>query len=260
MKSITTDDLESLPGRFIKAGDTFKFRCHPDISCFNRCCRNLNLFLYPYDVLRLKTALGVTSDAFIDRYVDVVLREGSFFPDILLRMADNAEKTCPWLSEAGCRVYADRPDSCRTFPVEQGLYRGADPGESRLVCFFRPPDFCMGQHEDRSWTAATWAADQEAERYNKMTLEWSRIKALFQRDPWGREGPEGARAKMAFMATYNIDRFREFVWGSSFLKRYRVKTALLKRIKSDDLELLKFGFDWVKLFVWGITSKKIRPR
>lgn len=260
MKSIDADKLKELPGRNIKDSDTFSFRCHSEIACFNLCCRNLNLFLYPYDVMRLKNSLGLMSDAFLDRYVDVVLREDNFFPDVLLRMADNSERTCPWLSGEGCRVYADRPDTCRTFPVEQGLLHGSGKGGGQRVCFFRPPDFCQGQHEDKVWTLDSWAADQEADLFNKMTLEWSRVKALFYNNPWGNEGPEGPGAKMAFMATYNIDQFRGFVFESSFLKRYKVKSALLKKLKNDDLALLRFGFDWVKLFVWGISSKKIKKR
>jgi len=258
VKSIETDNLETLPGRWIKNGDTFSFRCHSGISCFNLCCRNLNLFLYPYDVVRLKNCLNITSDKFLDRYVDVVMREDNFFPDVLLSMSDNSEKTCPWLSQAGCSVYTDRPDTCRTFPVEQGMYYGAGNGRVSRVCFFRPPDFCMGQHEDKTWTAESWAADQEAELFNKMTLQWSQVKQLFHKNPWGGEGPEGSKAKMAFMATYNIDRFRDFIFDSSFLKRYKVKSVLLRMIRRSDLEMLKFGFDWVKLFVWGIKSKRIR--
>ena len=59
MKYIDEKDLNNLPGIQLKPGDSFAFRCHPDIACFNRCCRNLNLFLYPYDVIRLKGALGI---------------------------------------------------------------------------------------------------------------------------------------------------------------------------------------------------------
>lgn len=260
MKFIDAGKLKELPGRLINARDTFSFRCHAEVACFNLCCRNLNLFLYPYDVVRLKNNLGMTSDEFLDRYVDVVLREGNFFPEVLLRMADNAEKTCPFLLDEGCRVYPDRPDTCRTFPVEQGMLFGPGKSEGQQVCFFRPPDFCEGQHEDKVWTLASWAADQDAELFNKMTLAWSRVKALFHCSPWGDEGPEGAKAKMAFMATYNVDQFREFVFGSSFLKRYKVKSALLKKLEIDDLAMLRFGFDWVKLFAWGIQSKKIRKR
>jgi Fe-S-cluster containining protein len=260
MKSIDADRLEKLPGRRIRGRDTFSFRCHAGVACFNQCCRNLNLFLYPYDVMRLKNNLGLTSGDFLDRYVDVVLREGNYFPDVLLKMADNAERTCPFLQEEGCRVYPDRPDTCRTFPVEQGVLHGSGKSDWQRLCFFRPPDFCLGQFEDALWTLDSWAADQDAELFNQMTLEWSQVKALFHRSPWGSEGPDGPGAKMAFMATYNVDHFREFVLGSSFLKRYKVKSALLKKIRTDDLDMLRFGFAWVKLFVWGISSKKIRQR
>ena len=71
-------------------------------------------------------------------------------------------------------------------------------------------------------------------------------------DPWGREGPKGPRARMAFMAVYNVDRFREFVFQSSFLKRYRVKPALKKKLRRDDDALLLLGFDWVKLILWKV--------
>ena len=260
MKPIEIEELDKLPGIRIKEDETFSFRCHPDVECFNRCCRNLNLFLYPYDVLRLKQSLEITSDAFLDKYVDIVMRPTNYFPEVLLRMADNSEKTCPFLSPAGCAVYHHRPDTCRTFPIEHGVMHDASLKKNRSVFFYRPPDFCLGQHEKQEWTMPEWIEDQEAEQYQKMTIRWSEIKRLFQDDPWGFEGPEGPKAKMAFMATYNIDRFRDFVFQSSFLKRYKVKSAVIKKLKSDDLALLKFGFEWIKVFIWGMRSKAIRPR
>ena len=260
MKYVDIDNLNQVPGRRLEAGDTFSFHCHSGVDCFNLCCRNLNLFLYPYDVVRLKNRLGISSDQFLDTHVDIVLRPSSFFPEVLLRMSENREKTCPFLTESGCSVYPDRPDTCRTFPVEQGALFNAKTRKAELVCFFRPPDFCLGPDENKQWTISGWAQDQDAVFYQKMTMYWMELKRLFQADPWGTEGPQGPKAKMAFMATYNIDRFRDFVFNSSFLKRYKVKTAVLKKIKADDEELLKFGFDWVKLFLWGIKSKKIRPR
>jgi Fe-S-cluster containining protein len=260
MKHVDSKQLENLPGVRLQEDDTFRFECRSDLACFNRCCRNLNLFLYPYDVVRLKSRLGLRSDRFLDRYVDIVLRPSSFFPDVLLRMADNTEKTCPYLTDQGCSVYPDRPDTCRTFPVEQGALYNETTRQTKRVHFFRPPDFCLGQHEKREWTPKTWAADQDATLYNQMTLQWAEVKRLFQNDPWGLEGPDGRKAKMAFMATYNMDQFREFVFQSSFLKRYKVKTALCKKIANDEVELLKFGFKWVKFYLWGIKSKAIRVR
>jgi hypothetical protein len=62
---------------------------------------------------------------------------------------------------------------------------------------------------------------------------------------------------MAFMATYNLDRFREFLFGSTFFKRYRIRPDVKRRLRTNDKSLLLFGFEWVKVFVWGLPSKKI---
>lgn len=258
MKSINSEEIDKLPGIPVKKTDTFNFRCHRNLTCFNQCCRNLNLFLYPYDVIRLKKSLHVDSDRLLESHVDVVLRQGNHFPDVLLRMADNQTKTCPFLNDTGCTVYPDRPDTCRTFPVEHGILLTDRPGESEIVSFFRPPDFCQGRHESQSWTLSQWAEDQDAVTYNRMTARWATIKALFQKDPWGPEGMNSPKGKMAFMAAYNIDRFRDFVFQSSFLKRYRVKKSLVKKLRASDRELLLFGFEWIRYFVWGIPSKSIR--
>lgn len=260
MKAVDPAEFERLPGVRILPGERFHFRCHPGIGCFNRCCRNLNLYLYPYDVLRLRASLGLTAEEFIERHADVVLRPGNHFPDLLLRMADNPERTCPFLSGTGCGVYRDRPDTCRTFPLEQGLRYDAASGGDEAIFFYRPPEFCLGRLEKTAWTLAEWTADQEAARYHRMSVRWARVRRLFREDPWGAEGPAGPRARMAFMAAYNIERFREFVFGSSFLKRFKVRPELLARIRRDDAELLTLGFDWIALFIWGLPSRRLRPR
>jgi Fe-S-cluster containining protein len=260
MKYLNIDDLDNLPGTRLAEDDTFSFRCHRGLACFNQCCRHLNLFIYPYDVIRLKKNLGISSDQFLDEYVDIVLRPSSFFPEVLLRMSANSSKTCPFLNESGCSVYPDRPDTCRSFPVEQGIIYDRKQQMDRPIHFFRPPDFCLGQHEKKVWTPQSWSRDQQAVFYNKMTNRWAEVKRFFQDNPWGREGVEGSKAKMAFMATYNIDRFRDFVFNSSFLKRYEVTSAILKKAQTDDVQLLKLGFDWVMFFVWGIKNISIRIR
>lgn len=258
MKSIDPQTIAQLPGKPLEKNDTFSFSCHKDLACFNRCCRNLNLFLYPYDVIRMKKVLNMDSDRFLDTHVDVVMREGNFFPEVLLRMADNEARTCPFLSDQGCTVYPDRPDTCRTFPVEQGILFKNQSSPPEIVSFFRPPDFCLGRHEEQTWTLASWADDQDAILFNRMTARWAAIKALFTKDPWGPAGMNSPKGKMAFMAAYNIDRFRDFVFQSSFLKRYRVKKALVKKCRASDRELLLFGFEWIRTFVWGIKSDSIR--
>ncbi len=260
MKYIETTALTDIPGRLLSPEDTFNFRCHPEISCFNRCCRNLKLFLHPYDIIRLKQHLGISSGEFIEAYTDVVLRDGHFFPDVMLQMADNPERTCPFLTDAGCRVYPDRPQTCRAFPVEHGLYYDAKTDQTRRVHFFRPPDFCRGGNEDAPWTIKSWETDQAAAFYNQMTMMWADLLRHFQSDPFEGAGPESQKAKMAFMAAYNMDAFREFVLDSTFLKRYRIKTELRLKVKTDDVALLKLGMAWIRLFTLGQPSREIRPK
>jgi hypothetical protein len=195
---------------------------------------------------------------FIDHYTDVVLRPDQAFPDVLLKMSDNEEKTCPFLTDAGCSVYPDRPDTCRTFPVEQGLLfeHGTKP---RPVSFFRPPDFCLGRHESQIHTTVSWATDQEADSHNRMTALFAEVRQLFESNPpFGAEGPGGSRGKMAFMALYNVDAFRSFVFESSFFKRYKVKDELKKKIRRNDVEMMLFGFEFVKVGFFRMTSPKLR--
>ncbi len=259
MRCIDAQQIERLPG-LLQEGETFRFHCHSGLECFNRCCRNLNLFLYPYDLLRLCRRLGMNSDTFIDKHVDIVLRPGHYFPEVLLRMAENAEQTCPFLKADGCSVYSDRPDTCRSFPVESGEIHEALQNLTRTVYFWRPPEFCMGQQAGRSWTIEAWYTDQGAQIYHRMTRRWAEVRLLFAENPWGPEGFEGPKGRMAFMAAYNIDRFRDFIFNSTFLKRYRLKSELIRQLRTDDTALLTFGFEWIRVFVWGQMSDKIRPR
>ena len=49
----------------------FKFRCHKDIKCFTKCCSNIDILLTPYDVLRLKKRLKLSSAEFLSNYTYV---------------------------------------------------------------------------------------------------------------------------------------------------------------------------------------------
>ena len=61
---------EKIVGDYPRLGpdDTFQFGCHPGVSCFNQCCGDVNIFLSPYDVLRMKKRLEITSTEFLEKY------------------------------------------------------------------------------------------------------------------------------------------------------------------------------------------------
>mgnify|MGYP003572990922 CR=1 FL=1 len=70
--------------------DTFEFSCHPGISCFNQCCADVNIFLSPYDVLRMKKRLSVPSTEFLDTYTRLPGPKGRAAPAAWTRWASIA--------------------------------------------------------------------------------------------------------------------------------------------------------------------------
>lgn len=63
---------------------------------------------------------------------------------------------------------------------------------------------------------------------------------------------------MAFMACFNVDQFRRFVFGSTFLSKFDVSEERVENMKSDDVELMIFGFDWLKFFLRGQPTLALR--
>ena len=56
---------------------------------------------------------------------------------------------------------------------------------------------------------------------------------------------------MFFMACYHLDKFREFIFKSSFLNKFEVDEQTQKAIKENDIELLKFGCNWLRFVIFG---------
>ena len=84
-----------------------------------------------------------------------------------------------------------------------------------------------------------------------MNDRWAEVDTLFGSNPWKGEGSGGPTQQLAFMACYDIDRFKEFSKGQRLLDHYRLKREQKKRIAGDDMELLKFGFEWLKDILGG---------
>ena len=59
---------------------------------------------------------------------------------------------------------------------------------------------------------------------------------------------------MFFLVSYDIDKFKDFVFDSSFLERIEVDDATVEKIKNDEIELLKFGLEWLKSVLFKQTD------
>ncbi len=230
----------------------FKFSCHQGISCFNKCCTDVNIFLTPYDIIRLKNRLGITSQEFLDRYTFLPIDESQNHPVVMLKMGDDSHKSCPFVRDEGCSVYGDRPWSCRMFPLGVASPKGG----SEDFYFMIEEPVCKGYAEDRTWTAGEWIDNQGVDRYSEMGELFKEIslhdffKEKKQLTP--------AKLEMFYTVCYNIDKFREFVFQSTFLKRFDVDEEVVSEIRKDDEELFKFGITWLKYSLFGEKTMRVK--
>jgi Fe-S-cluster containining protein len=165
----------------------FAFRCGPDLACFTECCRQLDLALTPYDVQRLRHALGLGWAEFLDRYAVVEANGESAFPQVYLSMVDDGRASCPFVNPEGCSVYADRPGACRTYPLGRGSRLGPDGRVDDFYVLVTEPH-CRGFAESRTQTGREWLDDQELALYNEFNdltmavLQHPAVRAGFRPD------------------------------------------------------------------------------
>jgi uncharacterized protein len=60
------------------------------------------------------------------------------------------------------------------------------------------------------------------------------------------------------MVSYDIDRFRKFVFESKFLDLFDIDADEVEKMKSDDVALMKFGFKYLKYILMLEETLKIK--
>ena len=61
------------------------------------------------------------------------------------------------------------------------------------------------------------------------------------------------------MASTDLDKFRDFVFNSSFLETYDVDADTLAKIKTDDIALMKFSCKYMASSIFGTKDLTIKP-
>jgi Fe-S-cluster containining protein len=237
-------------------GDSFSFACHPGLACFTECCRDLRLSLTPYDILRLKNRLGLPSDRFLDRYTRTEPGEGYGFPQVLLNMEENEGRTCPFVTPQGCRVYSDRPGACRIYPIGRATARRQQEGNPREVFFVVREGHCLGFSEPQTWTVKDWTEDQGLGPYNRFNDLWMEI--ITRRAEAPSEDIRSRQMGMFFLSAYNLDRFRKFVFETTFLDRFLLEEEEVQKIREDDEALLLLSFRFLKFSLFGEKTLPLR--
>ncbi len=209
------------------------------------------MYLYPYDIIRLKNRLGLSSEQFLDQHTTIAFRDNPYFPSVMLKMSDRRDKSCSFLDTGGCSVYADRPFSCRAYPLERAVRRSGAPDGPEEMVFIVRHSHCRGHEANRIWTVPDWVENQHIKTDNEINDRWVEIDTLFRQNPWGSEGIMGPKLKMAFMACFNVDQLKRFIQESTFLERFDLDFRRRNLMLESDTKLLEFGFDWVEFFLTG---------
>lgn len=236
----------------------FCFRCHPGVPCFNNCCSDVNIVLSPYDVLRMKQRLGVTSTEFLEKYTLLPVHKDMKFPVVILRMRDDDKKTCPFLTTGGCGIYADRPWPCRMYPLGLAAQKDTPDGwRGERVYFLLREETCQGHREPDQQTVRDWLEEQGLDAYDDWGEAFKELTLHEHFEGNGVLSPE--KMQMLFTACYDLDKFREFVFGSTLLERFEVDEDFVEEMCDDDEALLRFAFLWLRFSLFGEPTVRPRP-
>ena len=239
---------EQINGQQLAPGETFHFSCRPGLACFNTCCRNKRLPLWPYDMLRLRRALEITSAELLEQYVVLEMDPNSGWPALRLQLDDQGR--CPFLSPQGCRVYVHRPTACRIYPLARAVGSSADGLE---VLFFRQTtEGCLGWDQETTHTTETWAKDQGLEPYHRANEAMHTL--FFHPRRSGRLQLTPRQIHAVILALYNLDVFRAMVARPEFPMNPGGRGAGASDL--DDETLLKLGRDFLiqQLFQKGAAK------
>jgi hypothetical protein len=91
----------------------------------------------------------------------------------------------------------------------------------------------------------TWKKDQGADYYDDMNREWKSM--MLRRSSVGKPDIDDKTANLFYTVMYDLDQFRRFIFTTRFLNVFTVDEDTQQRIYEDDLELLKFGYQYLKM-------------
>jgi len=229
--------------------DQFQFACGPDVPCFNACCRDLNQFLTPYDIYRLKSRLQLSASEFLNRYTIEHLGPQTGLPVISLKAVPEDDLRCPFVSESGCQVYEDRPSSCRTYPLARAITRSRETGDVTEHFALIREDHCYGYGQARTQTVKEWIEDQELDlfnQFNDMLMEVISMKNQYHPAPL-----DLRKQRMFHMALYDLDGFRQHLQKHGMPEGFAMVETEQTEMMADDVKLLAFGHAWVKWALFG---------
>ncbi|MFZ5508785.1 MAG: YkgJ family cysteine cluster protein [Pseudomonadota bacterium] len=243
--------------QMLDGGKEIQFRCHKGIACFNACCKSIDISLTPYDILRLKRRLGLTSTEFLERYTLPYEMEKDGIAGVKLRPVEEGT-ACRFMTEEGCSVYSDRPTACRYYPVALLSMRKQDEYTDRDSYALVKEDHCLGHQEPRRLTIDEYRSEQGLPEYDELARGWRQL-ILKKKSSGPTVGKPSRRSlQLFFMTCYDIDRFRDFVASDSFREVFELPEAEREETLADEVALMQFGFRFLRQVLFGEMSIALR--
>jgi Fe-S-cluster containining protein len=237
--------------------DEFRFDCHPGISCFNACCRNIDIQLLPYDIIRLKNRLEMTSYDFVARYTLPFQMDAHGMPGLKLKTRPGT-KECVFLGVEGCTVYTDRPTACRYYALGSMGVRAKDSSVVEDMYFVVRDPHCNGHEELRTRTVREYRREQGVEKYDAMNREWRDI-VIKKRSSGPTVGaPSGRSLQLFDMCSYDMDKFREFIQTPGFTGIFDTEAIGIDNLLADEEALLAFAMRFLKQVLFGESTIAVR--
>lgn len=238
--------------------NTFQFHCHPGIACFNACCQSIDILLTPYDILRLKRRLGLSSREFIARHTVMFDMDAHGMPGLKMKTKPGTSE-CQFLTPEGCSVYEDRPAACRYYALGATTMRPKDSPEVEEFYFVVKEPHCLGHNEPKTQTIREYRREQGVEIYDEMNRGWREV-VLKKRSSGPSIGrPSDRSFDLFFVASYDLDGFRAFISSPGFQEAYDLPADEMERLLHDDVALLQFAARFMKQAFFGEKTIAVKP-
>src|SRR4030067_332456 len=229
---------------------TLQFRCHRDVKCWNACCSNIDIPLTPYDILRLKKRLDMSSGRFLNQYSVPFEMDKDGMPGVKLKPVEGGT-ACQFMTPEGCGVYEDRPTACRYYPVALLTMRRSDEYVDRIAYAMVKEPHCLGHFEDKTQTIEQYRAEQGVAEYDEKAHAWRQLVVKRKSAGPSIGTPKPISNQLFFMASYDVDRFRAFGMSPSFNDTYNIPVEIMAALIADGEALLDFGMNFLGHAVFG---------
>ena len=232
---------------------SIQFECRKGIACWNACCSNIDISLTPYDILRLKQRLEITSNDFLLHYTLPYEMEQNGIAGVKLRPVKSGT-ACRFMTPEGCSVYGDRPTACRYYPVALLSMRKQDEYTDTQSYALVKEEHCLGHDEPRNITIDAYRREQGLEEYDELARGWRQL-ILKKKSSGPSVGKPSKRSlQLYFMVCYDLDTFRSFVTSEGFTELYDLSVEETNKIVADETALMQFGFRFIKQVLFGENS------